>query len=314
MLRTCQTAATIFFPCPHVKNGHTFEGRPTGVVVKLEPERSIVFLLSGTLYSLYGYRVYCSSRKNACAVLAPGQLPKKPAIDINNYHDAAGHSHEVLLRKTAEQQGIVLEGKLLECRGYSMAKGLRKGIKQSTHTRADKKHGRVFVDSSGHTVVESSGRKRYTVIVCDDFSRYTWVYFIRHKSDAAETFEPFLAETRANGVPSKVVIVRSDGGGEFRGGKFGDLCRSRGIKQEFTTADSPQFNGVAERALGLIETAAMAGRIQARELFPGAQLPATESLWAEASHWACDALNRAATSANPANKSPYEIWYGNPPR
>ena len=49
-------------------------------------------------------------------------------------------------------------------------------------------------------------------------------------------------------------------------------------------ADSPQFRAVAERGLGLIETAAMAGRIQAHELFPGAQLPATVSVWAEASH------------------------------
>ena len=40
---------------------------------------------------------------------------------------------------------------------------------------------------------------------------------------------------------------------------------------------------------------------------------ATESLRAEASHWACNALDRTATSANPANKSPYETWYGNPP-
>ena len=71
-----------------------------------------------------------------------------------------------------------------------------------------------------------------------------------HKSDVAELFEQFLADTRADGAPSKVVIVRSDGGGEFRGGKFGGLCRSRGIKQEFTTADSPQLNGVGERALG----------------------------------------------------------------
>ena len=84
-----------------------------------------------------------------------------------------------------------------------------------------------------------------------------------HKSDVAELFEQFLADTRADGAPFKVVIVRSDGAGEFRGGKFGYLCRSRGIKQEFTTADSPQFNGVTERALGLIETAAMADRIQA---------------------------------------------------
>ena len=54
----------------------------------------------------------------------------------------------------------------------------------------------------------------------------------------------------------------------------------------------------------------MVGRIQARERFPGAQLPATGSSWAEASHWACDALNRTATPVNPSNKSPYEMWYG----
>ena len=114
---------------------------------------------------------------------------------------------------------------------------------------------------------------------------------MRHKSDATGWFEQFLANTRGDSVPSKVVIVLSDGGGQFRGGKFGDLCRYRGIKQEFTTADRPQFNGVAERALGLIETTAMACRIQDRELIPGAQLPATAPLWAEAFHWACDALN-----------------------
>ncbi|CAN0491117.1 unnamed protein product, partial [Scytosiphon promiscuus] len=50
-------------------------------------------------------------------------------------------------------------------------------------------------------------------------------------------------------------------GSEFRGRAFGGLCRSRGIKQELTTGDGLQFNGIAERALGLIETAAMAGRI-----------------------------------------------------
>ena len=163
------------------------------------------------------------------------------------------------------------------------------------------------MDLSGSKAVESHGGKRYTLIVRDDFPRYTWVHYLRPKSDAAEMFKQFLAGTRAEGVLSQGVIVRPDGGGEFRGGELGDLCRSRCIKQEFTTADRPQFNGVVKRALGLIKTAAMPGRIQARELFPGAKLPATESLSAEASHQACDVLNRTPTSANPANKSPYEM-------
>ena len=118
-------------------NGNTIEGRFARIVVKLMSERSVVFSLTGNLYSLYGYRVDCSTKEDDCAVLAPGKLPNKPVVNINNYHCAAGHSGEGLLRKTAEQQGIVLEGKLLKRKGCSMAKCLRRGIKQFTHTRAD---------------------------------------------------------------------------------------------------------------------------------------------------------------------------------
>ena len=94
---------------------------------------------------------------------------------------------------------------------------------------------------------------------------------MRHRSDATDLLEQFLANTRADRVYSKVVIVQSDGSGEFCGGALGDVCRSRGIKQKFTMTDSPLFNGVAERALGLTETAAMAGRTQASDFLPGAQ-------------------------------------------
>ena len=150
-------------------------------------------------------------------------------------------------------------------------------------------------------------------IVRDDFSRYTWVYCISHKSDAAEAFEKCLADLRVEGVPSEVVVVRSDYGGEFNEGKFGKLCRERNIKQEFTTADSPEYNGVAERGLAMIESAALAARIQASELFPGFNVPEGPSLWAEAMSWACDAYNRTATVANPENRSPYEMFYGKIP-
>ena len=105
------------------KKGHTFEGRPAGIVVKVKSERSIVFPLTGNLFSLYGYRVDCSTREDACAVLAAGKLSNKPVVNKNDYHCATGNSHEALRCKTAEQQGIVLEGKLLECKTCSMANG-----------------------------------------------------------------------------------------------------------------------------------------------------------------------------------------------
>ena len=81
-----------------------------------------------------------------------------------------------------------------------MVKGLCQGIKKFTHTRADTNLGSVLVDLSGPKVVEPLGRKRYTLSLRDDFSRYTWVYFVRHKSDAARLFEQFLADSRAGGL------------------------------------------------------------------------------------------------------------------
>ena len=75
-------------------------------------------------------------------------------------------------------------------------------------------------------------------------------------------FEQFLADIRSDGDPSKVVIARSD---QLRGREFVDLCRSRDIKQKFVTANSPQFNGVAERALCLIERVTMSCSLQALE-------------------------------------------------
>ena len=90
------------------------------------------------------------------------------------------------------------------------------------------------------------------------------------------------------------------------------MCKELLIKQEFTPAYSPQYNGVAERGLGLVDEAAMAARIQAKYFLGYVQLPKTDKLRAEAMHWACEAMNHTACSANPDSKSPYEMWYGEP--
>ena len=62
-----------------------------------------------------------------------------------------------------------------------MAKGLSKLIARSTHTSANKKLLRVFVDLSGKMTVPSIGRKWYTLIVRDDCTRFTRVYFLGKK-------------------------------------------------------------------------------------------------------------------------------------
>ena len=88
----------------------------------------------------------------------------------------------------------------------------------------------------------------------------------------------------------------------------------KNIKQEFTVADSPEYNGIAERGLAIIESAALATSTQVSELSPGFDIPEKPSLWAEAVSWACDAYNRTATVANHGNRSPHEVFYGEIPQ
>ena len=133
-------------------------------------------------------------------------------------------------------------------------KKLQKPIARSTHTRADSKLQWVFADLSGKMAVPSIGGKWFKLIVRDDCTRFTRVYFLGKKSDAASAFESFLTEVRADGTPSAVMAVRSEKGGECFGGTFGKICRKGGVKQEFTPADSLKDNGVATRSLPFLST------------------------------------------------------------
>ena len=85
------------------------------------------------------------------------------------------------------------------------------------------------------------------------------------------------------------------------------------IKREFTSADTTQYHGVAERRLTLNEKLAKTSSIQAQMSFVGMKLPLTGSLWPEAHNYAYDVLNGTATTANPRNISPYEMWHEETP-
>ena len=159
-----------------------------------------------------------------------------------------------------------------------MAKGYRKLIPDGTKLRATKKLGRIFVDLSEPKRTPSLSSARYVTLVKDDYSRRSWVYFLKLKLDSEDAFRKILADARADGVPSKVEIVRSDKGGEIFGSEVREVCKQHGIKKEFTNADSPKQNGVVERALGIIQNARLPACIQAPIIFPHVQMPPTKSL------------------------------------
>ena len=258
--------------------GHKYVGEKNGVALHLKNGKTLFGPSVGKLNCFSGFRRPFDSSSFALATIAPGKIPSVSPVGINTFHTSHGHVHEKLLRSTAKQLGVVLEGSLRECEGCSVAKGLGKPIGRTTSTRADKVFDRLFVDICGAKSVESIGGKRYMLLICDDFSRFTWTYFMRQKSDAVTLFEQFLADERVTVIPSAVEVVCSDEGGEFKG-DFAKLCRRYNIRQKFTTADSAKFNGVTERHIAMIESAGVTAQVQATLLFRGFKIPSGSRLW-----------------------------------
>jgi hypothetical protein len=86
----------------------------------------------------------------------------------------------------------------------------------------------------------------YYVSFIDDYSRKTWVYFLKSKDEVLGKFKEFkpLIENLSE---RKIKILRSDNGGEYTSKEFVSFCRDVRIKRELTTPYNPQQNGVAER-------------------------------------------------------------------
>ncbi|GKB83846.1 putative ribonuclease H-like domain-containing protein [Tanacetum coccineum] len=157
----------------------------------------------------------------------------------------------------------------------------------------------LHMDLFGLTFVSSLMHKKYCLVVTDDYSRFTWVFFLATKDETSEILKNFIKEIE-NLVDKKVKIIRSDNGTEFKNKVMDDFCREKGIKREYSVAKTPQQNGVAKkRNRTLIEAA--------RTMLADSMLPTT--FWAEAVSTACYVQNRVLV-VKPHNKTPYELFRG----
>ncbi|GJY22776.1 putative ribonuclease H-like domain-containing protein [Tanacetum coccineum] len=104
----------------------------------------------------------------------------------------------------------------------------------------------LHMDLFGLTFVSSLMHKKYCLVVTDDYSRFSWVFFLRSKDETSEILKKFIKEVE-NLVDKKVKIIRSDNGTKFKNKVMDEFCREKGIKREYSVARTPQQNGVAER-------------------------------------------------------------------
>jgi transposase InsO family protein len=84
------------------------------------------------------------------------------------------------------------------------------------------------------------------MLLVDDYTRMTAVFFLKNKSEAFEKFKIYKKMVE-NEMDSKIKCLRFDNGGDFTSKAFMDYYNNHGIKRHFSIARTPQQNGVVER-------------------------------------------------------------------
>ena len=118
----------------------------------------------------------------------------------------------------------------------------------------------------------SLGGSKYVMVCVDDLSCFKIVRFLK-KSDALAALRNTIAEY-ITPAGLKIGTIQTDEGGKFEG-EFQQVLHSHGITHGFTLPDTPQYNGVAERALGLL-------REKSIPMLQEMTVAASDRLWAEA--------------------------------
>jgi hypothetical protein len=148
----------------------------------------------------------------------------------------------------------------------------------------------------------SQGGSRYILVLTDDFSRKSWLYFLKSKDEMLYKFCIFKARLELE-TGNKIRILRSDKGGEYLSNEFKSYCSENGIIRELIQAAMPQQNGMSERRNQTLME-------RAHNLASDCNLPI--SLWTEAAATAAYLINRNPTRAN-SGTTPEEKFSGKKP-
>ncbi|KAG7579315.1 Zinc finger CCHC-type [Arabidopsis thaliana x Arabidopsis arenosa] len=170
--------------------------------------------------------------------------------DLELWHKRLGHMNVQTLVKIVNA-GVVrgvpkLSDKLnVVCSACNKGKQIKVDHKKIPEIGSKKILELIHMDLMGHVQVESINGKKYIFVLVDDFSWYTWVRFLRKKSEAVESFK--ILALQLQNEKGNIIQIRSDHGGEFQNENFEKFGQSQGIRHQHSAPRTPQQNGVVER-------------------------------------------------------------------
>ncbi|GJR49478.1 retrovirus-related pol polyprotein from transposon TNT 1-94 [Tanacetum coccineum] len=160
----------------------------------------------------------------------------------------------------------------------------------------------LHMDLCGPMRVQSINGKKYILVIVDDYSRFTWVKFLRSKDETPEFVINFLKQIQV-GLNKTVRYIRTDNGTEFVNQVMSKYYEGVGIFHQKSVPRTPQQNGVVERRNRTLVEAARTMLIFSK---------APMFLWAEVVATACYTQNRSLIHTR-HNKTPYELVHDKKP-
>ena len=188
------------------------------------------------------------------------------------------------------------------CDACQMGKQVKSSFKKKTHLSTSRVLELLHLDLFGPIQIMSVSGKKYSLVIVDDFSRYTWVEFLATKDETSGKLTALIRQLQTS-KDVKVTRIRSDRGTEFTNQFVEKFCTEFGILHEYSAPRTPQQNGVAERRNRTLKEAA-------RTMLAESKLP--QRFWAEAINTACYTQNRCMINKQ-HEKTPYELWKGRKP-
>ena len=227
----------------------------------------------------------------------------KIELDSKLWHKRYGH-YNLKSIQFAQKQELVKDLPNIQvcsevCEGCQLGKQHRLPFPSSATWRANEKLQLVHSDVCGPMKTTSLNGSKYFILFIDDFTRMTWVYFLKQKSEVFSIFKKFkaLVEAQSGCFLKK---LRTDNGKEYTSAEFNVFCDDLGVEHQLAVRYSPQQNGVAERKnRSVLE--------MARCMIFEKNLP--KSFWAEAVSTAVYLQNRLPTKAV-QGMTPIEAWGG----
>ncbi|GKC99745.1 retrovirus-related pol polyprotein from transposon TNT 1-94, partial [Tanacetum coccineum] len=160
----------------------------------------------------------------------------------------------------------------------------------------------LHMDLCGLMRVASINGKRYILVIVDDYSRFTWVRFLRTKDEAPEAIMKCIKNIQVR-LNASVRNVRTYNGTEFVNQTLCEFYENVGISHQTSVARTPWQNSVFERRNRTLVEAARTMLIFSKDLL---------FLWAEAINIACYTHNRSLIRLR-YNKTPYKLMQDKKP-